>query len=155
MEQGAIRANHECGPFDAPDLLPIHVLFLQNTKLIAHFLVYISKECVRQVIFSAEFCLVPGRVPGDAEHHCAGRLELFERIAKAAGLNGAARSIRSRVKEEYDRFARVVGQARRLVLVGLQGKVGNFLIEFLQSGSRLFGCEIVIVQSKVSLYSQI
>ena len=38
--------------------LAVHVLFLQHAKLFAHFLVYISKECVRQVVLGAEFGLV-------------------------------------------------------------------------------------------------
>src|SRR5271157_1096166 len=130
VQQGLVRADHECGPLDAPHFLSVHVLFLQNAKLIAHFLVYISKECVRQAVFGAELGLVPGCIAGDAKHNRAGRLELFEGIAEAAGLNGAARSIRSGVKEEYDRLAGVSGQAGGPVLVGLQGKVGDFPVKF-------------------------
>jgi hypothetical protein len=40
--------------------LAVHVLFLHHAKLIADFLVYISKECVRQVVFGAELGLALG-----------------------------------------------------------------------------------------------
>jgi len=130
VQQRLVGADYERGALNAPDFLPIHVLFLHNAKLIAYFLVYISKECVGQVVFGAEFGLGFGCVPGDAEDYGAGRLELLEGVAEAASLNGAARSVRSRVKEEYNRLACIGGEASSLVLVGLQGEVGNFLVEF-------------------------
>ena len=127
MQQRLIRANHERGPLDAPNLLAIHVLFLQHVKLLAHFLVHIGKQRVRQLVFGAKFGLLLGRVAADAQHHRPSRLQFRERIAEAAGLNGAARSIRFGVKEEDDRLAGVIRQAHGLILVRLQGKIGNFL----------------------------
>ena len=88
--------------------LPIHVLFLHHAKLIADFLVYICKECVGQLVLGAKLGLGLRRVAGDAEHHGARRLQLLERVAEAAGLNGAARSVCPGVKEEDDGLAVVV-----------------------------------------------
>ena len=128
-----VGTDQKRGPLDAHHLLAVHVLFLQHAKLIADFLVYISKECVRQVVFGAELGLGLGRVAADAEHHGAGCLELFEGVAEAAGLDRAARSIGSGVKEEYDGLAGVVGEAYGLVLVGLKGEIGDFLFSSMGS----------------------
>ena len=130
VQQGLVGADQERGPLDAPHLLAVHVLFLQHAKLIADFLVYISKECVRQVVLGAEFGLGLGRVAADAEHHGAGGLELLEGVAEAAGLNGAARSVGSGIKEEYDGLAGIVRQAYGFVLVGLQREIGDFAVQF-------------------------
>ena len=75
MQQVPVGADQERGPLDAHDLLAVHVLFLQHAKLIADFLVYISKERVRQVVLGAEFGLGRGRVAADAEHNRPGRLQ--------------------------------------------------------------------------------
>jgi hypothetical protein len=74
----------------------------------------------------------PGRgcIAADAEDDGAGGLELLKGIPEAAGLNRTARSIGSRVKEEYDGLAGVVGEAYGLILVGLQGEIGDFLVDF-------------------------
>src|ERR1035438_9580764 len=90
VKKGLVRADHESRPLDPPHLLAVHVLFLQYAKLIADFLVYISKECIRQLVLGAEFGLSFGRVAADAQHNSAGCLEFLERIAEAAGLDGAA-----------------------------------------------------------------
>src|ERR1035441_8218068 len=143
MQQGLVRANHKSGPLNAKNLFPIHVLFLQNAKLIAYFLVYISKERVRQVVFGAELGLILGRIAGDAQHHGASRLDLLEGVAEAAGLNSAARSIRPGIKEEYDGLASVVGQAYGFILIGLQGEIGNFLVQFHGEVPRSFNWRAV------------
>jgi hypothetical protein len=62
VQQSLVRADDECGSLDAPHFLAVHVIFLQDAKLIAHFFVYISKECVGQVVFGAEFGLSFGRI---------------------------------------------------------------------------------------------
>jgi len=130
VQQGLVRANQECGSRDAPHFLPIHVLFLHHAKLIADFLVYISKECIRQVVFGAELGLGFWRVSRDSEHHRTGGLKLLERVAESAGFNGAARSISSGIKEEYNGLAGIVREAYALLLVGFEREVGNFLIQF-------------------------
>ena len=76
MQQRAVRADHKGGSLNAHDFLAVHVLFLQHAKLIADFLVYISKECVRKVEFGAELGLFARRVAADAQNHGAGRLKL-------------------------------------------------------------------------------
>ena len=137
VQQGLVRANDESRPLDAPDFLAVHILFLEHAKLIADFLVYISKERVGQLVFGAEFGLILGRVAADAEHDDAFGLKFFECIAEAAGFDGAAGRVRSGIKEEYDRPAGIAGEAYGFVLVGLQGKVGNFLVQFHREAPRM------------------
>jgi len=108
MQQRLVGADQERSSLDAPYFLAIHVLFFQNTKLIADFLVYISKERVRQVVFSAEFGLCFRSIARDAEHYCPSSLEFFESIAKAAGFNGAAWRVCSGIEEKHDGFAGIV-----------------------------------------------
>ena len=87
------------------DFLPVHILFLQDTKLIADLFVYISKEGIRKVVLLAEFLLRLGRVARDAEHDGAGRLDLFELVAETARLDGAAGRIGFGIKEQDHRLS--------------------------------------------------
>src|SRR3569833_2481528 len=105
MNQPLVRPDQKRCPFNSPDLLPIHVLLLHHTKLIADFLVYISKECVRQVVLGLELGLSLGRVARDSEHHSARSLELFEGNPEPAGLNRTAWSICSRIEDLFFWFA--------------------------------------------------
>jgi len=130
MQQGLVGPDDKGGPLYAEDLFAVHVLFLEHAKLIADFLVYISEERVGKVEFGAEFGLRLGRVAGDAQHHSASGLNLFELVAKPAGFNGAAGGVRAGVKEQHNRLARVVGKTDGDVFVGLQGEIGYFLIQF-------------------------
>src|SRR6266567_449951 len=130
MQQRLVRADHKSGAFDPPYLLAVHVLFLQHAKLIANFLVYISKECVRQVVLGAELRLCLGCVPRNAQHHRTGRLQFGESIPKAACLNSAARRVGPRIEEQHYGLARVVREAYSLILIGLQREIRNFLIQF-------------------------
>src|ERR1019366_2386051 len=97
MKQRLVGADDERGALDAPDLLAVHVLFFEYAKLIANFLVYISKECIGQIVLCAEFGLGLGGVPRDAEHHSPGGLQLGKGIAEAAGLNGATGRVGPRI----------------------------------------------------------
>jgi len=82
------------------------MFFSFNTpNCFAYSLVYISKECVRQVVLGAEFGLVARRVAADAQNHGARCLQLLEGIAEAAGLDGAAGGVGFRVEEEDNRLA--------------------------------------------------
>src|ERR1035437_1283848 len=130
VQQRLVRANHKSRPLDAPNLLAIHVLFFQHTKLIADFLVYISKECVGQVVLGAKLGRGLGRVAADAQHHRTRRLHLLKSIAETAGLDGAAGRVSPGVKEQHDGLARVVREAYSRILIGLQREVRNFLIQF-------------------------
>ena len=57
---GLIGSDDEHRPLDPHHFLAVHVLFFQHVKLFADFLVYISKECVREVVLGLEFGLVAG-----------------------------------------------------------------------------------------------
>ncbi len=43
LEEGLVGAYDEGGAFDADDFLAVHVLFLEYSKLIADFFVYICE----------------------------------------------------------------------------------------------------------------
>jgi hypothetical protein len=130
VEESLVGADDESGALDPPDFLAIHVLFLHHAKLIADFLVYISKECVGKVVFGAESCLVLRGVPRDAEDHGSGGQELLEGVAEAAGFNGAAGGVGSWIKEENDGFAFKVREAYSFPLVGLKREIRDFRIQF-------------------------
>src|SRR5208282_5850464 len=137
VEECLVGSDQKRCAFDTHDLLAVHVLFLHHAKLIADFLVYISKECVRKVVLRPEFGLGLSDIARDAEDHGAGSLQLLEGIAKAAGFNGAARSIGSGIKKENYGFAFKVREAYFFLLVGFQREVGDFGIEFHGDSPRM------------------
>ena len=137
VDEGLVGSDQKSCTLDTHDLLAVHVLFLHHAKLIADFLVYISKECVRKVVFRPEFGLCLRRIARNAEDHGAGGLQLLERIAKAAGLDGAARSIGSGIKKENYGFAFKVREAYFFLLAGFQREVGDFGIEFHGDSPRM------------------
>jgi len=130
LQQGLVGADDEGGALDAHHFFAIHVLFLEHPKLIADLFVYICEEWVGKVVFFAELALRFGGVAGDSEDDCAGLLKLFKGVAEAAGFDGAARSVRSGIKEEYDWLSGEVGEMDGLILIVLEGEVGNFFVEF-------------------------
>ena len=119
VEQGLVGTDDEGGSLDTEDFLAIHVLFLEDAKLIADFLVYISKERVGQVVFGAEFGLGLGGIARDAENYGTGRLDLGEGIAESAGFDGAAGGIGAGIEEQDNGLACVTGETDRNVFVGL------------------------------------
>jgi hypothetical protein len=130
LQQTLVRADQECGPLNAHDFFPIHIFLFQNVKLLAHLFVHIGQQGIGKVIFFLELALGFGRVAGYAEHDSSRLLQLREGIAKAAGLNGAARRVGFRIKEQDHGLARKVAQVYGLLLVVLKGKIGNFLMQF-------------------------
>ena len=130
VDERLVGSDQERCALDTHDLLAVHVLFLHHAKLIADFLVYISKECIRKVVLRAELGLGLGRVARDAQYHGAGGLQLLEGVAETAGLNGAARGIGSRIKEKNHGFAFKVREAYFFLFVGFKRKIGDFGIEF-------------------------
>jgi hypothetical protein len=130
LQELLVGTDDECGAFDADHFLAVHVLFLEHPKLIADDFVYICEERIGQVVLFAEFALRFWGVAGDSEDDGAGFLELFKGVAEAAGLNGAARSVRLGIKEEYDWLSGEVGEMDGLVLIVLEGEVGNFFVQF-------------------------
>ncbi len=130
VDEGLIWTNDKGSPLNTPYFLAVHVLLLHHAKLIADFLVYISKECVRQAVLFAEFSLGFRGVAGDAKNDSACSLELFEGIAKSTCFDSAAGSVCSGIKEEYDGFAFVVREAYSFALVGFKREVGDFRIQF-------------------------
>lgn len=130
LQESLVRTDDEGCALDADHFPAVHVLFLEHPKLIAHLFVYICEERIRQVELFPEFALCFGRVAGDSEDDGAGFLELFKGIAEAAGFDGAARRIRLGIKEEYDRLSGEVGEMDGLVLIVLEGEVGNFFVQF-------------------------
>ena len=64
VQQRLVRPDDEGRPLNAHHFLAVHVLFLQHIKLFADFLVYISKECVREVVLGAELGLVAAACRG-------------------------------------------------------------------------------------------
>jgi hypothetical protein len=133
FDEGLVGADEERRPLDADDFLAVHVLFLENPKLFADFFVYICKEWIRQVVLGLEFGLGFGRVAGDAEDDGSGVLELFEGVAEAAGFDGAAGGIGPGIEEEDNGLAGEVAEMHGLILVVLNGEVGNFLVKFHKS----------------------
>ena len=130
VDEGLVGSDQKRCALDTHHLLAVHVLFLHHAKLIANFLVYISKECIGKVVFCAEFGLGFGRVARDAEDHGAGRLQLLESVAEPAGFNCAARSIGSGKKEKNNGFASKIREAYFFLFVGFKRKIGDFGIEF-------------------------
>ncbi len=80
VQQFLVGANDKSGALNATNFLAVHVLILHDTKLIANFLVYISKEWLGQIVFCAELRLGRGSVERDAEHNGTGVLQLFDGI---------------------------------------------------------------------------
>jgi hypothetical protein len=128
FEQLLIGPDEEGGALNPHDFLAIHVLFLENIKLFAHYFVYICKEGVGQAVFFFEFFLRLGRVAGNAQNDGAGLLYLLEYITKAAGFDGAARSVGPGVEEKHHRLAGIVLQVYGFVFFSLKGKIGNFVV---------------------------
>jgi hypothetical protein len=129
LQECLVGSDYEGGAGNSYHFLPIHVLFFQHPKLIADLFVYICKERVRQLVFLAELVLGFWGVAGDAEDDRPGGLELLEGVAKATGLNGAARGVGLGVKEEYNRLAGKVGKVSDVLLVILEGEVFYFLMQ--------------------------
>ena len=129
LQELLVGADYECCAFDAHDFLAVHVLFLEDTKLIDDFFVYICQERVGEIVFFLELALGFDGVAGDAEDDGSGGLQFFEGVAEAAGLDGTARGVGFGVKEEYDGLSGEVGEIDGVVLVVLECKVGYFFVE--------------------------
>ena len=130
LEQRLVGTNKKSSALDAHNLLAVHVLFLEHPKLIAHDFVYICEEWIRQVELLAEFALGLRGVARNAQDNGAGLLEFLEGVAKSAGLDGTARGVCLGVKEEYHWLAGEVGEMDGVILIVLEGEVGNFFVQF-------------------------
>jgi uncharacterized membrane protein YgcG len=130
FEDALVGADQEGGPLDPHDFFAVHILFFENIKLFAHGFVYISKEGIREVVLFAEFPLRLRRIAGNAEDDGAGRLDFFELVAKAAGLNGAAGRVGFGIEKQDDRLTGEVLQMDGLVVIVLENKIGDFVVDF-------------------------
>src|SRR6185437_5136532 len=99
LQQSLVRANQKCGALNAADLLAIHVLVAHHIELVAHLFIDIGEERVRQVVLLLKFFLRFRSVARNAKYHRARFLQLCKRVAKATSFNGAAWSIRARIKK--------------------------------------------------------
>src|SRR5277367_3748522 len=93
LQQLAVGTDEKGGPLNPNHFLAVHILFLENIKLFADYFVYICKEGVRQVVLLFEFLLRLGRVARDTQNDGSSLLYLLECVTKAAGFNGASRSV--------------------------------------------------------------
>ena len=133
LQQRLVRANQEGGPLNAHDFLPVHIFFFQHVKLFADFFVYIGKEGIRQVVLCLELRWPSGVSREMPSTMAPAALEFFEGVAEAAGLDRAARSVGSGIKEEDDGLAGEILEVNGIFLVILKRKIGNFLVEFHKS----------------------
>jgi hypothetical protein len=100
----SIRTDDESRPRHAHDFLAIHILFLNNSEGFADFLAGIAQQGERQAELFLELFLVFGLVGRNSEQYRSGFLHLLIRIAELTDLDGAAGSVGSRIKEEYNVF---------------------------------------------------
>jgi hypothetical protein len=124
----AVRTDDEAGARDAHHLLAIHVLFFDNAKGIANFLVYVRKKRVGQIVLFLEFFLGLRLVSRDAEHHRAGILEFLVGFAEPASFYGSTGRVGFRKEEKNHALAAEVLQRDVFSVLIRQSKLGGFII---------------------------
>ena len=128
VTHSTVGANNEGRAGDPFDLLAVHVLFLDNAKFVADFLIGVAQKGVGQIIFSLKFLLGFWIIGRDAQDRGAGALKLLIRFAEPASFNGSAGSIGFGKEKQHHRFSAELFQRDWVsVLVG-QSKLRSFII---------------------------
>src|SRR5271169_3842406 len=115
--------------FDAHVFTPVHALLDPGAIFLADLAVDIGGENERQAVLFLELVVRGDRILGDADNDSARATVIRERIAKPAGLCGAARGVVLRVEIQNDFFAAELGEAHTALAVGRQGEIGGFSAE--------------------------
>ncbi len=124
-----VRANHEGSPHYPHHFLPIHVLLLDNTVLIADLPVGVTQQGKGQVELLFELFLGRGRVGRDAEHDRPSFLGLSVRITELAGFDGASRSVGARIEIQHHPLPAKILQRNRISVLVRQSEIRGFIID--------------------------
>jgi hypothetical protein len=130
VDEPLVGTDEVGGAFHAFDQLAVHVLGLDEVVTVNELHVMVGEEIVRKVVLVLELFLIFDGVAGDPEDNDARLLELLERIAEAAGFDGAAGSVGARIEKENDGFAFEVRERDVFAILILQGKVFYFVAGF-------------------------
>lgn len=130
LEDGLVLVDQESSALDAHHFFAIHIFFFEHVKIIADLLIHIGEQGVVEAVLLGELLLRLGRVATDAEHDGSSLLQLLQLIAKAAGLNGAARRIGARIEKQHHWLAGKTAQRNFVTVLIFQREVLDLLSLF-------------------------
>ena len=126
----AVGADEECSTLDAHDLLPVHVLFLDDAEGVADLLVGIGEQGVGQVVLFLEFLLGARFVGGDTEYDEAGFLQFCIRVAEPARFYGSTGRVSFWIEEQDDVLAAKLLERDGILVFVLKGKIWCLVFNF-------------------------
>src|SRR6516162_4066036 len=126
---GPRSVDQKGGPLDAHVFAPIHALLDPGAVLLTDLAFAVGGEDERQPVLFLEFVVRGDRILGNADYDGVGSAVIRKRIAKAAGLSGAARSVVLRIEIQHDLFAGEFGERNATIAVGRQGEIGGLSAE--------------------------
>lgn len=129
VEDAAVGADDVGGARDTGDGLAVHCFLHDTAKLLADFLVRISKERIGEIVLLLKLFLRADGVAGDAKYNHTNTLQHFELVAEAAGLHGAAGGVGAGIEEEDDGFSGEVADTNGVAVLVGEGEVGEEIVD--------------------------
>src|SRR6478735_3860217 len=114
-DEGGARISHV--------LAPVHRLLLPHAILLGDLVPDVGEEGVRKIELLPELHVRLHIVGADAEHFGFQSLEARHRVAKLAGLDGAARRVVLGIEEEHDRTPTQTAQLEWRAGIGVESEI--------------------------------
>ena len=148
VDEVLVGADEIGGSLYAIDQFAVHVFGLDEIVAVDQDHVWIRQEIVGKVVLVFEFLLGFDGVAGDAEDYDAFLLELFEGVAEAGGLDGAAGGVGTGIEEEDYGGAFEVGEGDVFAVLVLEGEVFYFVAGFhgVLADERTVGCHFEVIR---------